>query len=126
MDVWISVCLIGAGRLDEGQALLTEIADDVLRVSHQSLSISVLSAYAHLLASRGQDEQAATILGAHWAHYALTGAELELDSEEEWLEMTGLTEVRARLGPFRWDELISEGSEFTLKEALTYAQVALA
>lgn len=122
VDVWIAECLVGAGRLDEAAHLLAEIADDVMRVSHQSLSFSILSAYAHLLSKRGEGVRAATILGAHWAHYALTGAEIELESEELWLRRTGLAAIRDELGELRWDELLADGSELTLKEALTYAQ----
>lgn len=125
VEIWIAECLVGAGQLAEAADRLERVAADVLRVSHQSLSFSVLSTYAHLLAELGDAESAARLLGAHWAHYAKTGSQIEPESEEEWVRRTGLAAMRDHLGLERWQAALDVGGRFTLEEALAHAHHAV-
>jgi predicted ATPase/class 3 adenylate cyclase len=126
VEIWIAESLISAGRHLEAAHRLERVASDVLRVSHQSLNFSILSAYAHLLAELGDAESAARLLGAHWAHYTKTGSQLEPESEEDWLRRTGLDVMRERLGPHAWQRALDVGGRMTLAEALSDAHEAVA
>jgi predicted ATPase/class 3 adenylate cyclase len=126
LDIWIANSQISAGQLDEATQRLERVAADITRVSHQSLNFSILSTYAHLLAALGDAPSAATLLGAHWAHYTKTGSRIEPESEEAWLQRTGLGAMRERLGRQRWQQALDNGGRMTLEEALNYANEAVA
>jgi hypothetical protein len=123
MELHVAMCLASAGAAREPLDRLRRCTADVLRISHQHLTASLLAAYAVVYAALGEAEAAATLLGAHWAQLTKTGHEVVLEHEEPWLQQEGLASMRDTLGTQRWQHAIHAGGAYTLQEALAYAHL---
>jgi hypothetical protein len=123
MELHVAMCLASAGAVREPLDRLQRCTPDVLRISHQHLTASLLAAYAVVNAAIGEAEAAATLLGAHWAYLTKTGHQVVTEHEEPWLQRQGLASVRDKLGKQRWQHAIQAGGAYTLQEALAYAHL---
>jgi predicted ATPase/class 3 adenylate cyclase len=123
MELEMAACLANIGRGREALDRLQRCTADVLRISHQHLTASLLAAYAVVYAAIGEAEAAATLLGAHWAQHTKTGHQVVPEHEEPWLQRWGLASVRDTLGTQRWQHAIQAGGAYTLQEALAYAHL---
>jgi predicted ATPase/class 3 adenylate cyclase len=123
LELHVAPCLANVGRGREALDRLRRCSADVLRISHQHLTASLLAAYAVVYAALGDAQAAATLLGAHWAQLTKTGRQVVPEFEEPWLQREGLASVRDTLGTQRWQNAIQAGGAYTLQEALAYAHL---
>jgi hypothetical protein len=122
MELYMAECLASASATREALDRLRRCTADVLRISHQSLTASLLAAYAVVYAALGEAEAAATLLGAHWAQLTKTGHEVVQEHEEPWIQRQGLASMRDTLGTHA-GSAIQPGGSYTLQEALAYAHL---
>jgi predicted ATPase/class 3 adenylate cyclase len=117
-SVRIAMCTIEVGGADAALRQIVDVVPRLLRLGHRGHMANALGALAHIHARLGNGDQTAWALGANWASYRSQGLGGVMDSEESWMQRTGVAAVRDAMPRERWDALIAEGEAMDVEEAL--------
>ena len=118
---WSSaVVLARRGDIDQALGRLRGIAPEVLRSGHAMLFTLFPAACSTVFALAGDPQSSATMLGAHWGQILRTGGEVDLETEEIWLEEADIALARAAVDAEVWQEALELGRQMTVEQAVAH------
>jgi len=109
------------GRPDSALRDLSALQPDIRRVANPALASNALASCAHVLALLGQRERAVRAVGSNWAQATKLGYTIEPESEEVWLQLSGIAAIRDSMPAPLWDALIQAGERASIENAFADA-----
>ena len=115
----LSLVAVARGDPDAATVVLKESLDVWRTLGSQEGAVISLAIVAHVFAARGEHRQATRLFAATWAANETLGHEFELPTRDVFARTIAL--LQRRLGPIQFAEAWSEGTTWSLAQAIAAA-----